>query len=315
MRLGLYHPVSAVVLLVAIVLLGADLWHGVSADGRIAEEQRAAALARATEHTVGLVAEVRAGHLARVRVTWYDEHHTAQAQWYSGHGLAVGDRPILAYDPAHPHGALIVDPRFVPADDGSGLWFLAICGLALGGLAVLAWCVRLGQWALAAAGRAAPMTARAVAGRELGAPQRDRPWLVLRDGAGRRWYQPVAYQPWLPNLSKPTPVRARRGPGPFFLVDVPGNGRLWPMARARDSRPLERMRRLRPRTGARGYSVGYLLLLAAAAGLTAAGWSQIHDGGVFLLFAAYASGLGAAGLLWFLSPRTANRDAMTVSGS
>jgi hypothetical protein len=72
MRLRLYHPVSVGLLLVAIVVLGADLWDGVSAERRIAEEQRAAALARATERTFGLVTEVRSGKLAGVQVTWYD---------------------------------------------------------------------------------------------------------------------------------------------------------------------------------------------------------------------------------------------------
>jgi hypothetical protein len=310
MRLRLYHPVSVALLLVAIVLLGVDLCAGVRADLRIAEEQRAAALARATEHTFGLVIEVQAGKLARVRVTWYDVNHTAYTQWFSGRGLATGDRPAIAYEPASPHSANIDDPRFVPPDAGPGLWFFAVCGLGLGGLAVVAWCVRLGQWALASVGPAEPMTAQAYEGRDLGAPpQRDSTWLVLRDGTGRRWYQRVAYQPWLPDLSRPTPVRARRGPGPSFLVDVSGHGRLWPMARARDTRPLGRMRRLRPHPGAPSYPVGCLLLLAAAGALTAAGWSQIQDSGVALLFSAYASGLCAAGMLWFLPPRTPSRGA------
>jgi hypothetical protein len=129
------------------------------------------------------------------------------------------------------------------------------------------------------------MTAHPYEGRDLGTPPRlDSAWLVLREGTGRRWYQRVAYQPWLPDLSRSTPVRARRGPGPSFLVDVPDHGRLWPTARARDSRPLGRMRRVRPRPAASGYPVGCLLLLAAAGGLTAAGWSQIQDGGVVLLW-------------------------------
>lgn len=125
---------------------------------------------------------------------------------------------------------------------------LGVVLIPIGALLVVAWLVRLGQWAWAVRGPARPAELTLTLGRIGQAPPRGAAvraagppprgyavWAVLR-ARGTRRHQRVVWEPWLRELTGPQRVLVRRRAG-VTVVEVEGRGRLWPASFTLRRRP------------------------------------------------------------------------------
>lgn len=197
---------------------------------------------RATQAATGSIVEVGVGDGSQFRVAWKDRdgrERTAVFSQAPGRVIYVGDPFAVRYDPGHPDTVFAQDAGSVQ-HHADTVYEGRVLVLLVGVPVLLCWHVRLIRWLSGTRGeaRSARLTHRPVPVEVYRGTRSAHSWLELREPNGQVRYQLSVWEPWLTGLgSGQREVTIRTCPGGAYIVDVPGQGRLWPAGTARSRAP------------------------------------------------------------------------------